>query len=145
MGSISGPITAQIFSEMHGLAFKISKICRGNTPGPTLQEKATPSHTQPPAHRLAVCVGVVQWRSKVGVGPSAKIPEGSPHSPYRVCPQCKQAIPKFWQFLGRPKRPKVCHTSKSQISRNFRRNQPTTADLCYTLFKKNLFFNKQNV
>ena len=26
----------------------------------------------------------------------------------------KQVIPIFWQFLGRPNRPKVCHTSKSQ-------------------------------
>jgi len=83
------------------------------------------------------------WHSKVGVGPCAKIPKG-PLVPLTgfVSLQSEQAIPIFWQFLGRPNRPKVCHTSKSQIfpvisdETNYRR-------LVYTLFK-NFFLNKQN-
>ena len=83
---------------------------------------------------------IIQWRTKVGVGSCAKIPKW-PLVPLTgfVCLQCKQVIPIIWQFLGRPNRPNVYHTRKSQIF-------PVISDeinycrLVYTLFKKNLIF-----
>jgi len=76
-------------------------------------------------------------------GPVCKDSKRAPRPPYRVRHlQCKQAIPIFWQFLGRPiNRPKdcQCHTSKSHrflvISDDIA--YTNTADLCYTLFKEN--------
>ena len=80
-------------------------------------------------------MAIEQWRSKVGVGPCAKIPKGPIVLLTEfVSLQCEQAIPIIWQFLGWPK---VCHTSKSQAF-------PVISDetnycrLVYKLFKKNL-------
>jgi len=75
--------------------------------------------------RRAEIVEPVQWRSKVGVGPCAKIPKGPlvPLTGY-VSLQCEQTIPIFWQFLGWHK---VCHTSKSQTFPVIS-DEPTTAE-----------------
>ena len=59
------------------------------------------------------CVHEVKWWL-IGTGYSSLVRRNVASSPYRVRLQYKQAIPIFWQFLGRSNRPKVCHTSKSQ-------------------------------
>jgi len=98
-----------VFRALHGLApLYLDQLVRVvDLPGHRRLRSSSYQLHVPTYHLATAGHRSFQWRSKVGVGPCAKIPE-SPLVPLTgfVCVQTSNP-----NILGRPK---VCHTSKSQ-------------------------------